>query len=85
MGLSELRKSVGMSQRDLANATGISVRLLQAYEQGVRDINGAKLLTLLQLANVLNCSIDQIISDNATLDQLSIYQHNLLQGTTNVV
>ena len=53
--LKEIRESRGMSQQDLADKSGIPTRMIQAYEQGYRNINGAKLSTLLTFANVLNC------------------------------
>ena len=43
--LKEIRESRGMSQQDLADKSGINKRMIQAYEQGYRDINGAKLTT----------------------------------------
>ena len=72
--LREIRETRGMSQQDLADKSGINKRMIQAYEQGYRDINGAKLSTLLTLVNVLNCSIDQIVTDDALIIQLGEYE-----------
>ena len=47
-GLQKLRKAAGLSQSQLANKAGIRVQVLQQYEQGVRDLSGAKLATLLK-------------------------------------
>ena len=47
--------------------------MLQNYEQGVRDLNGAKLLTLLKLCNALECKLADIITDEDTLEQLAEY------------
>ena len=52
--LQAARLAAGMSQSQLAAAAGISVRILQDYERGARDINGAKLATLLKICNALN-------------------------------
>ena len=52
--LQAARLAAGMSQSQLAAAAGISVRILQDYERGARDINGAKLATLLKFATPLN-------------------------------
>ena len=46
-GLQKLRKAAGLSQSQLADLAGIKVQVLQQYERGARDINGAKLPTLL--------------------------------------
>ena len=69
--LKEIRESRGMSQKDLAEATDIPKRMIQAYEQGYRDINGAKLTTLVTFANVLNCSIDQIVTDESLIAKIN--------------
>ena len=47
--LKSRRLACELSQSQLAKATGINVQMLQHYEQGVRDLSGAKLATLLKL------------------------------------
>lgn len=71
--LQAARLAAGMSQSQLAAAAGISVRILQDYERGARDINGAKLATLLKICNVLECSLRDILTDPATLEGLDEY------------
>lgn len=71
--LKKAREARGLSQHQLADKTGISFRVLQNYEQGVRDLNGAKLLTLLKLCNALECKLADIITDEETLEQLKDY------------
>lgn len=73
MTLKEIRQSRCMSQSELSIATGIPKRQIQAYEQGYRDINGAKLVTLLALSNVLNCEMDQIVTDDKTKQMIDVY------------
>ena len=73
--LREIRESRGMSQQDLAETSGITKRMIQAYEQGYRDINGAKLTTLVTLVNVLNCSIDQIVDDPELIEMIHAYNN----------
>ena len=73
--LKEIRESRGMSQQDLAEKTGIPKRMIQAYEQGYRDINGAKLSTLVTFANVLNCSINQIVTDESLIAIIDKYRN----------
>lgn len=65
--LSEIRHERGMSQSQLAAASGINVRRLQNYEQGNRDINGAKISVLLDLAIALKCDLSDILSDEETI------------------
>lgn len=63
MKLQEKRKSAGLSQSQLAEKSGISVRVLQNYEQGSRDINKASGETLKKLADALGCQIENIMEE----------------------
>lgn len=72
--LQNVRQLSGMSQSQLAHAAGISVRVLQDYERGARDISGAKLATLLKLCNALHCELQDIITDAETIDLLEVYK-----------
>ena len=74
--LQNARKTAGMSQSQLARAAGISVRVLQDYERGARDISGAKLATLLKLCNALHCELRDIIADPETIELLEAYGKN---------
>jgi IS30 family transposase/DNA-binding Xre family transcriptional regulator len=65
-GLQKLRKAAGLSQSQLADLAGIKVQVLQQYERGARDINGAKLPTLLKICNALECRLADIITDEET-------------------
>ena len=72
--LQNARQTAGMSQSQLARAAGISVRVLQDYERGARDISGAKLATLLKLCNALHCELRDIIAE--TIELLEAYEKN---------
>jgi len=72
--LQSARQTAGMSQSQLARAAGISVRVLQDYERGARDISGAKLATLLKLCNALHCELQDIIADPETIELLDTYE-----------
>ncbi len=71
--LQEARKVYGISQRDLSESTGISIRTVQHYEQGSNDINSAKLLTLLKICSALRCHLEDILDDKETLSALRSY------------
>lgn len=68
--LQELRKARGLSQGKLSELSGISVRVIQDYERGARNLNGAKLYTLLLLCETLGCTLHDIITDPNTLKLL---------------
>ena len=75
-GLQKLRKAAGLSQSQLANKAGIRVQVLQQYEQGVRDLSGDKLATLLKLCNALECRLADIVTDEETLELLKAYDNH---------
>lgn len=51
--LQAYRKKLGMSQSELAKASGINLRTLQQYEIGAKDISKASVSTVLALSRVL--------------------------------
>ncbi len=59
--LKSRRKQAGLSQSQLADATGISVRTIQQYEQRQKDINKASGSTLAKFARALYCDIADLI------------------------
>ncbi len=71
--LQRLRQAAGLSQAKLAAAAGINARVLQNYEQGQRDLSGAKLATLLKICIALGCTLDDILQDDETRALLREY------------
>lgn len=61
--LKYFREEQGMSQSSLAEKSGVSLRSIQMFEQGNRDINKAQVITVLQLAEALECDVYDIIND----------------------
>lgn len=53
--LARLRTYANLSQSMLAEKSGINIRIIQSYEQGMRDINKAQFSTIIKLAKALNC------------------------------
>lgn len=56
-----LRKCVGLSQRELAQYSGIPLRTIQQYEQRQKNINKAQAEYLVKLAKVLYCNVEDLI------------------------
>ena len=71
--LQNTRLSREMSQSQLATAAAINGRVLQTYEQGGRDLSGAKLATLLKICLALNCKLEDILPDGETAEFLKRY------------
>lgn len=59
--LTELREQKGLSQSQLAKASGISVRTIQAYEQGARKLSGASYDNLKKLSDALGVTIEELV------------------------
>lgn len=55
------RKSVGLSQSDLAILTEIPVRTIQQYEQRQKDINKASMEYMYKLSKVLACEPKELM------------------------
>lgn len=69
--LQEQRAAAGLTRQKLSEKSGVNVRLIERYEQGERDINGAKLKTLLRLCASLGCELKDIVDDEETLNLLN--------------
>lgn len=66
MKLKEARKNKKLTQKELAALSGVPLRSIQDYESGARQIDGARLETLCDLALALGVGIADII-ENETL------------------
>ena len=56
-----LRRLRGYSQRILAEKSGVNLRTLQQYESGAKNINKAAAESLLSMAKVLGCKIEDLL------------------------
>ena len=59
--LQMLRKNSGYSQAELAEHSGVNKRMIQQYEIGAKDINKAAGTTLMALAKVLSCEVEDLL------------------------
>ena len=72
--LKRIRATLGMSQQDLSNATGIPKRTIFGYEQGKRDIDGASLSTLCDLSEALGVKIEDILESEELKEKFNKYK-----------
>ena len=63
--LKHYRQKAGLSQSELAYMADISVRTLQDYEQGRKPLEGARAITVLTLARILDCTVEDLIDPRA--------------------
>lgn len=59
--LKRIREARGLSQAKLAEISGVNVRMIQYYEQGVKDINAAAALTVYRLAQALDSTVEFLL------------------------
>ncbi len=59
--LKQLRKKIGISQRDLAKLSGVPVRTIQQYEQRQKNINKAGTECIQKMSSALCCSPSELM------------------------
>lgn len=68
--LKELRKKKKLTQQDMADLIGVSLVQYFKYEKGVTDITTS---TLVKLAQILDCSVDDILGLNPRISPSNIF------------
>lgn len=61
--LMRIRKSKGLTRRELSYLANVSYDVLSSYELGRRDIDKAELATALRLCQALSCNPYELIED----------------------
>ena len=64
--LQQIRKDAGYSQKELAEKSGVNIRMIQQYESRVKDINKAAVITVMSLSKVLGCQIEDLMENTAS-------------------
>lgn len=59
--LKRIREASGLSQTKLGEVSGVNFRMIQYYEQGVKDINAAAAVTVYRLAQALGCTVEDLL------------------------
>lgn len=57
------RIRAGISQSELSKRSGVNLRMLQYYEQKIKNIDGAKIETLAAISRTLGCGISDILEN----------------------
>lgn len=79
--LKKRRIGAELSQSELAKISGVPLRTLQQYEQRQKNINSAKVETVLALSQALSCDIKDIL-ENLNQDEFDIEKYkNSLKNT----
>lgn len=75
--LKTVRESNNLSQSQLSADSGVNFKMIQKYEQGVKNINHARLETLLKLCNSLNCTLLDLVTDPELESLVEVYETKL--------
>lgn len=59
--LHQIRKARGFTQQQLSDASGVTLRMIQLYEQAQNDIQKAQAHVVLRLAKVLGCDVEDLL------------------------
>jgi len=59
--LHQIRKARGYTQQELSEASGVSLRMIQLYEQRQNDINKAQVTVVINLARALGCDVEDLV------------------------
>ena len=59
--LHQIRKSRGFTQQELSEVSGVSLRMIQLYEQRQNDINKAQVTVVINLARALGCDVEDLL------------------------
>lgn len=59
--LKTVRKAIGLSQKELSERSGVTLRIIQQYEQRAKDINKATASNLFALARALGCKAEDLL------------------------
>ena len=68
--LKEMRVKRGLTQKQLADLSGVPLAMIRKYEQGVRNIDCAHLYTISELCRALNCKPRDILNDQKLIAKL---------------
>ena len=59
--LKRLRKYAGLTQKELSRESGVSLRMVQLYEQGQNDLSKAQAKVVISLSRTLGCEASELL------------------------
>lgn len=62
--LKRIRQARGFTQKQLAEQSGVTLRMIQLYEQRKNDINKASVEVVINLAKALGCKVEDLTEIN---------------------
>lgn len=68
--LQYVRNNARITQKQLSERSGVTLRMIQQYEINARNIDGAKIETLCDLATALNCKIIDLLENENIVEKV---------------
>ena len=62
--LTKLREEKGLTRAELAEASGVNLRMIQKYENGAKDLSRAAYVTVYALASALEVNTEDLFDVN---------------------
>lgn len=63
--LATLRTERGMTQSELAGASGVKLHMIQLYEQRQNDLAKASVAVVVRLSNAIGCKVEDLLEPAA--------------------
>lgn len=78
MTLKEHRLQWGMTQKDLANASGVSIKTIQEIENHKRLIRNVTVNTAVRLTRVFGISIEELVGKGFDVDDKICFENDFI-------
>ncbi len=75
----EQLKKLSMSQKELAEATGLTESAVSRYVKGERVPRG---INLMKIANALSITVDQLLADDNTKDDINVVKNLIARNAS---
>lgn len=75
--LKRMRQHSGLTQSELAKKVNVNLRTLQYYEQGVKQLDHARIDTILKICLELGCDISDIMEEKEWITLYKKYADQL--------
>lgn len=66
INLKKIRTDKGVTQQQLAEMSGVNLRIIQHYEQGFKDIDKAAAITVYKLSQALEVPMESLLELKST-------------------
>ena len=67
----QARLKSGLKQHEVAYLSGSTLRMVETFEQGYRDINKANISSVVKLAYAMKCKLQDILEDQVVVEMLN--------------